>query len=142
MVVQHNINTGIAMIPEEWIQVESISELNSQKNIIVMECRKGAEHGNVPHFYFGTNHDNTRDITPDEEEHIYAEIAKIYPQITQLLQEEKEADEQYKNTGDIKAWDTAPHLGLFMIPDAGSDIYYREDLGTYEYPAGAYIVRY
>lgn len=138
----HKVLNGHAILPKDWVQLNAFGSLADHENILVVECRKGHKHGNVPHFFLASDCRYGCDVTDELEEAIYSEIAKVYEPFAELRRRDVESNklpELPANLENLEAWDKEPHFGIFAVPHEGDDGYYNYSTGKYIYPAGAYV---
>lgn len=138
----YKVLNGHAILPKDWIQLEAFGSLADHENILVVECREGYKHGNVPHFFLASDCELGRDVTDEMQEAIYSEIAKIYEPFAELRRRDVESNnlpDRNANIEQLEAWAKEPHFGIFVVPHEGDDGYYNYSTGKYKYPAGAYV---
>ena len=138
-----NIKNGHAIIPKDWVFLKAFGPLEEQEYILVIECRNGQKHGNVPHFYLASDCRRGCEVTDEMTEEIYSEIAKVYEPFAELRRRDVESNklpDLHANIEQLEAWDKEPHFGIFSVPVAGDNAYYNYTTGKYKYPAGAYVV--
>ena len=138
----YKVLNGHAILPKDWVQLKAFGSLADHENILVVECRDGHKHGNVPHFYLASDCRYGCDVTDELKEAIYSEIAKVYEPFAELRRRDVESNklpELPANLENLEAWDKEPHFGIFAVPHEGDDGYYNYSTGKYKYPAGAYV---
>lgn len=138
----YKIKNGHTILPKNWIQLEAFGSLADHENVLVVECREGYKHGNVPHFFLASDCRYGCDVTDELEEAIYSEIAKVYEPFSELRRRDVDANklpDLHANTEQLEAWAKEPHFGIFVVPHEGDDGYYNYSTGKYKYPAGAYV---
>lgn len=138
----YKVKNGHAILPKDWVPLPAFGSLADHENILVVECREGYKHGNVPHFYLASDCKIGRDVTDEMQDAIYEEIAKTYEPFAELRRRDVESNklpDRNANIEQLEAWAKEPHFGIFVVPHEGEDGYYNYSTGKYKYPAGAYV---
>lgn len=113
------IKNGKILYPGNW-RVFDVFDLNQCLECAVIEVRNGDKY-NLPHILVPLPKHVTR-ISRAEEDHIYEEIAKKYPEFKQMLSDvvQEEVDDDGRITNG-EQYLSSPRPGMFAIPDSSRD---------------------
>ena len=110
------LKTGIVIVPEDFIVIEETRTDNSDYAGVIAERQ-----GTLPH-YVVLSDKPIGSISAIEEDAIYEECSKIYPEIGEVLSKEVEAAfDEDGNLENVQDWLSSVRLGLFGIPDKNED---------------------
>ena len=122
---------GHAIIPTDWILLESFGKLHEHESVLVVECKTNFDLNHKTHFYLASEIKDIQDITEELKKAIHDEIINVYSSFWLFKENELQNSISPENI-DLS-------FNIFLVPFSEDETYFDHVTGRYNYPEGAYI---